>query len=808
MTKMIRFLLFLGSMLLLLAPLASAVETQVDPNTSSTNEGTPTVSTGTTSTCDGCPSTFVDTTLTVSNNGSLVASVNEKMVTIDLGVDIWVKDFAWDPSNNYAIIVGEHGVILKMTVDGQVISINSGTSEDLWKISWQPVPTTTSGSGDTSPMTIYQGTYALIIGHNSTVLKWDGERIIHIMADPLSAIQSIEWSNNGDYATLKGSDGKTFRYPPEQNQVPFIVINAPLEGAVVFNTVKVNGMAMDPDGTIIKVEVKIDTANWKLADGTSKWSINLGVEGLANGPHTIYARAYDGIIYSSPVNIQVVVENDQAPSISIIYPITGSTVPDQTRITGTASDPEGQLDSVWVKIDNDIWYRAEGTESWSTAFDPALYTPGLHIIHAMAFDGVQYSDATFVTVLVGQPSNNPYTIILAPIDGRTYSTTEDIDFKAIADDFGGQAITFTWISNIDGLLGTGDELVKKLTAGHHILTVTAASDDLEATATVSIDVISTIDTPPTVVFLTPKDGNTVKGPITITGGADDDQKVMAIKVRVDTGAWRTLPGSKVWHYDWDTAAAQDGDHVVTAMAFDGRSWSKQATLRVIVDNNVGPKVVTLEPKMPVKQIGSPTTGSVDPKVASAVVVISTLTTVAFLIGLVESLKIKFLSVVLVPLYSRIKKDEVLDNFTRGAIYGFIVANPGAHYNLIKQELMLNNGAIIYHLDILERKGYINSEKAGIFKKYYPKGFKKEGGILEMLTDLQRRIFHEIEANPGVSQKEIANRMNITARALNYHIKTLMKSQLIMLERVGRRTLCFINSTAAQSTGDDQKASGA
>jgi|GEM_PF-6662131 len=806
MTRMLRFLLFLGSIILLLAPLVSAVETQVDPNAPSTDQSTTTTSTGTTSTCIGCPTSLAGTTFSVAENGSLVVSSNEKKVTIDLGVDIWVKAFAWDPSNSYAIIVGESGMILKLTLDGQVTTINSGTSEDLWLVSWQP--TSNNTNGDLSPMTVYQGTYALILGQNSTVLKWDGERIIHIMEDPTSSIKTIEWSNGGDFATLKGTDGKSFRYPPEQNQVPFIVINAPLEGAVVSNSIMVNGMAMDPDGSIITVELKIDGSTWQTADGTSKWSFLLNITALTNGPHTIYARAYDGIIYSSPVNIQVVVENDQAPSVSIIYPITGSMVPDQTKITGTAMDPEGQLDSVWVKIDNDIWYRAEGTESWSVDFDPALYSPGLHIIYAMAFDGVQYSEATFVTVLVGQPTTNPYTIILSPIDGRTYTTTQNIDFKAIADDFGGQGVSFSWSSNLDGALGTGDKVTKQLSVGHQIITVTASSGDLEATATVNIDVVNTVDNPPTVVFLTPNDGSMVKGPVTITGGADDDQKVMAIKIRVDTGAWRTISGTKVWHYDWDTTAVQDGDHVITAMAFDGRSWSNQATLRVIVDNVKRPKVIPLTPKTPQQQVGSPTTGSVDGKVASAIVLISTLTTLAVLIGLVESLKIKFLSIVLVPLYSRIKKDEVLDNFTRGAIYGFIVANPGAHYNLIKQELVLNNGAIIYHLDILERKGYISSEKAGIFKKYYPKGFKKEGGILEMLTDLQRRIFHEIEANPGVSQKEIANRMNITARALNYHIKTLIKVQLIMLERVGRRTLCFISSSAAQSSGDKEQASGA
>ena len=36
-----------------------------------------------------------------------------------------------------------------------------------------------------------------------------------------------------------------------------------------------------------------------------------------------------------------------------------------------------------------------------------------------------------------------------------------------------------------------------------------------------------------------------------------------------------------------------------------------------------------------------------------------------------------------PLFSRLKKEHVLDNFTRGEIFGWVRANPGAHYSAIQ-----------------------------------------------------------------------------------------------------------------------------
>jgi len=68
--------------------------------------------------------------------------------------------------------------------------------------------------------------------------------------------------------------------------------------------------------------------------------------------------------------------------------------------------------------------------------------------------------------------------------------------------------------------------------------------------------------------------------------------------------------------------------------------------------------------------------------------------------------------------TRIPKERVLDNFVRGSLYGFISQKPGAYFNEMKQSLNLQNGAIAYHLHILERHGMIKSEMDGYFKRYH------------------------------------------------------------------------------------------
>jgi predicted transcriptional regulator len=142
-----------------------------------------------------------------------------------------------------------------------------------------------------------------------------------------------------------------------------------------------------------------------------------------------------------------------------------------------------------------------------------------------------------------------------------------------------------------------------------------------------------------------------------------------------------------------------------------------------------------------------------------------------------------------PLYVRLKKKDVLSHFTRGQIFGFIQANPGTHYNAIIQHLGLNNGVGAYHLQVLEREGYIKSLRDGIYKRFYPTGVKVPEKRLH-LSRLQRDILIEIQKHPGVTQKQISKLLDESKQVVNYHVKILENAGLIRLERIGRETACF------------------
>ncbi|MFH0815322.1 MAG: M14 family zinc carboxypeptidase [Methanobacteriota archaeon] len=89
--------------------------------------------------------------------------------------------------------------------------------------------------------------------------------------------------------------------PSNVNNVePTVAITTPSEGAyVVYNTVAtITGTSADSDGTVQRVEVKIDREAWQTATGTTSWTYNWNLAGWAPGPHRIQARSYDGTDYS------------------------------------------------------------------------------------------------------------------------------------------------------------------------------------------------------------------------------------------------------------------------------------------------------------------------------------------------------------------------------------------------------------------------------------------------------------------------------------------------------------------------------
>jgi len=143
------------------------------------------------------------------------------------------------------------------------------------------------------------------------------------------------------------------------------------------------------------------------------------------------------------------------------------------------------------------------------------------------------------------------------------------------------------------------------------------------------------------------------------------------------------------------------------------------------------------------------------------------------------------------MYSKIKRERVLDHFVRGQIFGYIQANPGEHYNAIKDALGLTNGSLAHHLRTLEREQFIKSKRYGPYRRFYPMNYRMPPEDVYQPNEIQQTILATIRDHPGITQKEIAGRLGLTPPTVNYHINVLDNRHLIRVERRGRSTHCTI-----------------
>ncbi|MCI0496897.1 MAG: winged helix-turn-helix transcriptional regulator [Thermoplasmata archaeon] len=143
---------------------------------------------------------------------------------------------------------------------------------------------------------------------------------------------------------------------------------------------------------------------------------------------------------------------------------------------------------------------------------------------------------------------------------------------------------------------------------------------------------------------------------------------------------------------------------------------------------------------------------------------------------------------LLPLYYRVTGQEVLDNYIRGKIHGYIIANPGDHYNGIREALGINNGTLAYHIKVLEREHLIKSRMDGKFKRFYP----YESAIpRRKLTPIQRLLVERLAQDPGISQRKLARAVGESVQVVNYHVRNLEVSGVVEVRKMGNRSQCYV-----------------
>ncbi len=158
-----------------------------------------------------------------------------------------------------------------------------------------------------------------------------------------------------------------------------------------------------------------------------------------------------------------------------------------------------------------------------------------------------------------------------------------------------------------------------------------------------------------------------------------------------------------------------------------------------------------------------------------------------------------MAIPILPLYSRINQDNVLENVKRRMIIEYIMNNPGVNLTQLRTDLNLPNGTAVHHITMLKKNGLIISRRDGRKVRFYPP-LNSDNKIspLEHATPslnedsetisiswLQWSMIRAILENQGTTLKKLAAQLGKSKQVVNYHLRVLIDSGYIIKKRKKR-----------------------
>jgi hypothetical protein len=198
-----------------------------------------------------------------------------------------------------------------------------------------------------------------------------------------------------------------------------------------------------------------------------------------------------------------------------------------------------------------------------------------------------------VTYVTG---NAPPTVsITSPADGAEFAVGAGVDFAGTAIDFedGDLTASLTWVSDIDGAIGTGGSFsTTTLSQSTHY--ITAQATDLDGDTGMASITITVGNLAPTVTITSPVDGLVVdEGTLIDFAGAANDFEDGDLSASL---SWSSDIDGVIGAgagFSLDTLSA--GTHLITALVTDSGGRSDSASINVTVTGNTPPTVTITAP---------------------------------------------------------------------------------------------------------------------------------------------------------------------------------------------------------------------
>lgn len=147
--------------------------------------------------------------------------------------------------------------------------------------------------------------------------------------------------------------------------------------------------------------------------------------------------------------------------------------------------------------------------------------------------------------------------------------------------------------------------------------------------------------------------------------------------------------------------------------------------------------------------------------------------------------------------TRLRGKDTLDQEKRGMIRGYLLANPGANFSSIREDLGIGNGTLAYHLSVLQKEGLIRSWTDGRFKRFADSSHHL-AKTQPKLTDIELILLQTLRDRPSLTQDQLARELGVSQPAVSYHIKKLAEKGFLRVVREGIRKHYFANLEEGQT----------
>ncbi len=396
-----------------------------------------------------------------------------------------------------------------------------------------------------------------------------------------------------------------------KNTPPSVILLSPDDGAVTTKgTIELRWDATDADGDPLSFQVYVSTVPFDVSGPPVPIASTLATSytlteltDRATYYWTVIADDSNGSRYG-PYPWRFLVQLppvNHPPVAGLLSPVDGSTVSTTSvRLEWTGSDPDGDLITFFLVLS-------------LTPFDPATPPPFLTSTMTRSFVASDLVDGA------------TYHWTVVPHDGRTNGTAPVVQsFKVMLPPPPNVAPRFASVPPTEATVGTqlvhqlaasdedGDALTfmlldapagMELDASSGRLEWTPASDQMgdnhvvvrvtdgrggmtDQSFTIHVEAVPVPPhTRPWCRISLPTNGSTVKGRLTVNGTTGPGSMAVALaEVSVDGGDWLAATGIGNWTFLLDTSKLANGEHTLSARAFDGTDHSEVVSVHLTVDN--------------------------------------------------------------------------------------------------------------------------------------------------------------------------------------------------------------------------------